>query len=108
MDITKEELVQLINDGTKAAVKEAVSTTPLKKDLVAEEVKEEKAENGKFKTFGEFLSSVARIRRFGVPDNRLTFKTERGDLTKPEVDARGKATLVEGTDSAGGYALAIV
>jgi HK97 family phage major capsid protein len=100
MDITKDELLQSVRDVVKEVVGD---TAALKKDLVAEEKIVEKDENGKFKTFGDFLSSVAKIRRFGVPDNRLTFKTERGDLVTPGVDVRGKATLVEGTDSAGGF-----
>jgi HK97 family phage major capsid protein len=100
MDITKDELLQSVRDVVKEVVGD---TATLKKDLVAEEKTEEKDLNAKFKTFGDFLSSVARIRRFGEFDNRLVYKNERGDLVKPEVNGRGKATLVEGTDSAGGF-----
>lgn len=103
MDITQEDLLKTVNEAAKAAVKEALADVPLKKDIVAEEVNEETRLNDKFKTFGEFLHSVARIRRFGEIDNRLVYKTERGDLSKPVADARGKASLVEGTDSAGGF-----
>ncbi len=100
MDITKDELLQSVRDEIKTML---ADTTSVKKNLVTEEAKEEKEQNGKFKTFGEFLSAVARIRQFGIPDNRLVYKTERGEIVKPGVDARGKATLVEGTDSAGGF-----
>lgn len=103
MDITKDEFLQELDTRIEASVAKAVTAAVPKKDLVAEEKAEEKHLNDKFKSFGEFLHAVARIRRFGELDNRLTFKTERGDLTKPVADARGKATLVEGTDSAGGF-----
>ena len=103
MDITQDALLQAIDEKVTASVKQALADVPLKKDLVAEEVVEEKEQNSKFKTFGEFLHAVARIRRFGEMDNRLTYKNSNGELVKPAVDGRGKATLVEGTDSAGGW-----
>lgn len=103
MDITQDDLLKTVNEAATAAVKAALADVPLKKDIVAEEKAEEKILNDKFKTFGEYLTAIRRIRQFGDYDNRLVYKTEKGEFTKPAVDARGKATLVEGTDSAGGF-----
>jgi hypothetical protein len=105
--MTKEELTQLIKEtvapdiaaAVKAEVGEAVS-----KFNPAEEKEAKKDLEGKFPAFGSFLCSVKDIRQFAKPDNRLIFMDSHGKATKPFVGADGKATLVEGTDSAGGYA----
>lgn len=106
----KEELDALIKDSVKAEltgipelVKAAVAEALPKEKLTADEKEADKDMGGKFKSFGEYLSSIARIRQFGMPDNRLVFKTSKDEVVKPGVNAHGKATLVEGTDSAGGF-----
>lgn len=100
MDITIEDLRNQIDESVKKAVSEMA---PAKVTLTEEEKEADKDTEGKFKTFGEFLHRIARMRQFGEPDNRLIYKTSKGEVTKPGVDVRGKATLVEGTDSAGGF-----
>lgn len=106
----KEELDALIKDTVKTElaglpeiVKAAVGEALPKENLTADEKEADKDQHDTFKTFGEYLAAIAKIRQFGIPDNRLIFKTSKGEITKPGVDARGKATLVEGTDSAGGF-----
>lgn len=92
-----EKLATHVKGQIDVAVKEALSA----KDEAQE--KAAKEQDDKFKSFGEYLSSIVRIRRSGEPDNRLVYVTSKGELTKPIVQSNGKATLVEGTDSAGGF-----
>ncbi len=97
--------VKTIKDEMTASVKGAVDVQ-IKEALSAKdeaEKKEAKEMDGKFKTFGAYLHSIVKMRRDGQPDNRLTYLDSKGNLSKPEVNAHGKATLVEGTDSAGGF-----
>lgn len=107
----KSELDALIKESVKSEltglpelVKAAVGAALPKEKLTAEEIVADKDTDGKFKTFGDFARAVARIRMFGIPDNRLLYKTATDKIVAPGVNAHGKATLVEGTDSAGGYA----
>lgn len=99
MDMTKEELLAAV----RGVVQEELKAAKPVEVLTADEKVADKDTAGKFKSFGDFLSSIARMRSFGIPDNRLVYKTERGEIVKPAVNVDGKATLVEGTDSAGGY-----
>jgi HK97 family phage major capsid protein len=99
MDMTKEELLAAV----RGVVQEELKAAKPVEVLTADEKVADKDTAGKFKSFGDFLSSIARMRSFGIPDNRLVYKTERGEIVKPAVNVDGKATLVEGTDSAGGF-----
>lgn len=105
--MTKEELEKLVKDSVAEGIKGL--NTPVEPDvkpdakIVEAEAEADKELAGTFKTFGSLLSSIYRLRQFGVPDNRLLFADSKGQITKPGVDVRGKATLVEGTDSAGGF-----
>lgn len=103
MDITKDELLQHIDNAVKSAVAEV--SVP-KAVMTPEEKEAEKEVAGKFNGFGDYLSAIYKIRQFGVPDNRLVFVDSKGQHSKAIVNAQGKATLVEGTDSAGGYVTA--
>lgn len=96
-DVLKEEAGTLLKGQVDTAIKEALSA----KD--AEEEKAAKELDKKFKTFGEVLSAIAGVRRNSQPDNRLTYVDSKGVIRKPGVDVHGKATMVEGTDSAGGF-----
>lgn len=103
------DIKSIVDEALKESAPEIVRSIvdPLIKESFSakreEEEREQKALNDKFKTFGEFLSSIVGIRRDGRMDNRLTFVDSKGRFSKPAVDARGKATLVEGIDSAGGF-----
>jgi HK97 family phage major capsid protein len=104
--MTKEELSQLVKDAVADQVKTLAKPAEpeVKPDvLAAAEVEVQKDLEGKFKTFGGYLSAVRNIRQFGHPDSRLTFMDSKGMPSKPFVNVQGKATLVEGTDSAGGF-----
>lgn len=115
MEITKEELASIVTDAIKGSAGELIKTQiaeQLKASAPApietftpdpNEEKERKALDGKFKSFGEYLAAIVKIRRDGTQDNRLTYVSSKGEISKPLVNARGKATLVEGTDSAGGF-----
>jgi len=97
--------VKQIEDTLTANIKGAVDVQ-IKEALSAKaeaEKKEADKADEKFKSFGEYLHSIVKMRRDGVPDNRLTYLDSKGNLSKPSVNAHGKATLVEGTDSAGGF-----
>jgi HK97 family phage major capsid protein len=115
MDITKEDLATAIGDALKGTAGELIkaqidaalkANAPAVKETFAPDPEEDKARkelDGKFKSFGEYLAAIVKIRRDAVPDNRLTYVSSKGEISKPVVNARGKATLVEGTDSAGGF-----
>lgn len=104
-----------IQDAINASVAEALGPVvksavdiQIKEALSAKSEAEQKEANkldDKFKTFGEYLCSIVKMRRDGTPDNRLTYLDSKGNLSKPGVNVHGKATLTEGTDSTGGYAL---
>jgi len=104
--MTKEDLIQVIKDTVQpeigAAVKASVDEAVSKFNPTVEKEALKDIE-GKFPRFGNFLSAVKEIRQNGRPDNRLIFVDSKGQYTKPVVQSNGKATLVEGTDSAGGF-----
>lgn len=104
--MTKEELTahikEVIKDEVGPVVKAAVDET-VSKLAPAAEAEAQKDVEGKFKSFGDLLCSIRNIRQFGKPDSRLIFMDSKGLPTKPFVNVQGKATLVEGTDSAGGF-----
>jgi len=100
-----ETIAKAVDEKVTAAVKGAVDAS-IKEALSAKAEAEQKAAqelDSKYKTFGEYLWSIARLRKEAVPDNRLTYVTSKGEIVKPGVNIHGKATLVEGTDSAGGF-----
>lgn len=102
-----------MQDAINASVAEALGPvvksavdTQIKEALSAKQDTEAKAAaemDGKFKSFGEYLCSIVKARRDGVPDNRLTYLDSKGNLSKVSVNAHGKATMTEGTDSTGGF-----
>lgn len=92
-----EKVEPMVRGIIDPAIKEALSAKH------EEEQKVMKKMDGKFKTFGEYLHSIVKMRRDSVPDDRLVFLDSKGNLQKPQINANGKATLVEGTDSAGGF-----
>jgi HK97 family phage major capsid protein len=97
--------VQKIKDELSASAKSLVDVQ-IKEALSAKKEAEVKAAqelDGKFKSLGEVFCSVMNIRRDSTPDNRLTYVDSKGAICKPGVNAHGKATMTEGTDSTGGF-----
>lgn len=91
---------QVQDEVTKALAKMAEQTP---EEKAVEKAKEEG--NGKFKSFGEFLTSVYTARHFSKLDSRLVYVDSDGHISKPEVtdlEAEKKA-MTEGVDSAGGF-----
>lgn len=114
--MTQQDLEKLVEAKATEAVGKQIDTA-LKgqmKELVQDAVnklkpspEEEKvnalAKEKRFASGGEFLNAIYRFRHFGQFDDRLVYLNTEGKQSKPAVDASQKATLVEGTDSAGGF-----
>lgn len=114
--MTKDELEKVITDKAteiyghkidetlKGQLKEIVQDTVAKLRPSAEDNKvDEIKKQNRFKDGGDFLNAVYKFRHMGVWDDRLTYLDSKGQLSKPVTNAEQKATLVEGTDSAGGF-----
>jgi len=112
-DEVKSQIKTLIDEQEDGFIKNQVQdevTRALAK--MAEQTPEEKAVEeakkegkGKFKSFGEFLTSVYTARHFSKLDERLVYVDSDGRISKPEVtdlEAEKKA-MTEGVDSAGGF-----
>ena len=93
----KDDLAVTARGIVDVQIKEALSAKQETEAKAAAEM------DGKFKSFGEYLCSIVQARRDGVPDNRLTYLDSKGNLSKVGVNAHGKATMTEGTDSTGGF-----
>lgn len=104
IDASVKTIKDEIGASIKGTVETEIKTALSAKDEAAE--KEAKKQDGLFKTFGEYLCAIVKMRRDGVPDNRLTYLDSKGNLLKPGVNVHGKATLTEGTDSTGGFLVA--
>lgn len=112
-DEVKSQVKTLIaeqpNDFLKTQVQDEVAKAlaglaePTEKEKAVAKAQEEG--NGKFKSFGEFLTSVYTARHFSKLDDRLVYVNTDGQISKPEVtdlEAEKKA-MTEGVDSAGGF-----
>jgi HK97 family phage major capsid protein len=101
-----DDLVRpMIQEQVTAAIQpltETISKAASDK-LAAQEEKAQKDLEGKFPTFGSFLSSIYHMRQFGRHDNRLIYVDSNGKVVKPQVQVDGKAALAEGADSTGGF-----
>lgn len=103
-------LIEEQDDGfIKAQVQDEVTKAlaglaePTEKEKAVAKAQEEG--NGKFKSFGEFLTSVYTARHFSKLDERLVYVDSDGRISKPKVtdlEAEKKA-MTEGVDSAGGF-----
>lgn len=83
-----------IRDQIKEQVSDAVSKinpAPTKE----EEAVNAAAQKNEFKSYGEFLTAVAKAKITGKIDNRLTYLDKTGQIAQK--------ALSEGTDSAGGF-----
>ena len=103
-DKATEAIGTVVNDTLKGQMKEMVQDAVAKlKPTPDEEKVNEKAKEKRFKGAGEFLNAIFKFRQFGQYDDRLIYLDSNGKESKPVVEAEQKATLVEGTDSAGGF-----
>jgi len=112
-DEVKSQIKTLIGEQEDGFIKDQVKDEVAKALAgMAEQTPEEKAVeeakkngNGKFKSFGEFLTSVYTARHFSKLDERLVFVDSNGKISKPEVTnlEKEQKVLTEGVDSAGGF-----
>ncbi len=112
MEINKDELKKELSEAFKS------EASPFIKDQIKEQLdaaivglkasfvpdpeieKAEKEGKGKFKSLGEQLVSIFKLRSRGEMDNRLIYFDSAGK--RWDVEA-AKKTMTEGTDSAGGF-----
>jgi len=95
---TAEQLAPTISERIKEELKAQLAeiTSKVKPSKEDEEIQKEIKDN-KFKSFGEFMTSIYRLRKGGEADNRLRYIDKHGRINAVE------KALAEGTDSAGGF-----